>query len=315
VKLIYDDERKSIYLIDNDRNRIEAYRFAGITPWAAEPAPFVGSPSASLGGNNVMAFSPDGTEILKTSQDRLWRVDPATGGSFAQNGAVPVAPVVASSASLNFIAFANDGSAIGNTNDVGGGTSLYRYDMLAQKLAALSTDAVMANRDVFASGDGSTLVIATIEPLNLASLKPVITYDASTGAFTTRASITTGDTHVTMDRAASRMILVSSKGTSADQRISVYDHSFNELGKLPAPLQGVVITPDGTKAFAYSAGTGTIRKFDLTSPTVGGFFPEVGGGTPVPDTLGAFFLQMTISADGGSLFLAGNQKVVVMPAP
>jgi hypothetical protein len=309
--LIYDDERKSIYLIDNDRNRLEAYRFTN-GAWSAEPAPFVDG--TQVLSNHSIALSPDGTEILKTSSDRLWRVDPSTGGQFASPGAVPAAPVVGGT--LNFIAFANDGGAIGTANDLAnGGTTLYRYDLLAQKLTPVSQDAVFNNRYVFASRDGATVLIPTLESLRADLAKPVFKYDPSSGSLTA-LSVKTTDTQVTMDRAASRIVMVSAAFSAADQTTTVYDASFNEIGKLPKNL-GLVLSPDGTKAYGYfaaTAATGIVRKFDLTAPLVAAEFPG-DAGTPVPDALGTAFLEMTISADGGTLFLAGNQKLAVMPAP
>jgi hypothetical protein len=60
--------------------------------------------------------------------------------------------------------------------------------------------------------------------------------------------------------------------------------------------------------------TGLIRKFDLNSPAGGGF-AEIGGGTPVTDSPGSNFNAMTISADGGTLFLAGDERLIILPAP
>jgi hypothetical protein len=310
LNLVYDDERKSIYVMDNSGNRIEAYGFTDA--WRATLPPFVGTPPAL---NPRMAFAPDGTEILMASNDRLWRVDPAT---LMPVGAVPTTPPVASTESSNTIAYANDGRALVSTTDKTGGTSLFSYDMLTQQLAPLSTDPELAFREIFASGDGSMLLLATGESLNELNFKPVIAYDAGTGTLTTHATVKTGGTFASLDRTAAHIVMVSLASFPADQRITVYDHDLNELGKLPTPLEGVVISPDGTTVFAYEAGSGgpgTLRKFDLTSPPVNGVFPEVGGGTPVPDSLGTTFLPMAISADGGSLFLAGDQKIVVMPAP
>jgi hypothetical protein len=122
--------------------------------------------------------------------------------------------------------------------------------------------------------------------------------------------------HLSVDRTGSIAILTSSE-LSSNQVTTVYDSSLAAQGVLPDgshDLRGFVVSPDGTRAYAYYSGTGTIRKFDLTSPSGGGF-AEIGPGTSVPDSPGTFFNDMTISTDGGTLFLAGNQRVIIMPAP
>jgi hypothetical protein len=109
------------------------------------------------------------------------------------------------------------------------------------------------------------------------------------------------------------MILVSSP-LSASQITTVYDFIGGVLttrGDLPAGLSAFVISPDGATAYAYfAAGGGTVRKYDLTNP---GVFPQtasVAAASP-----GTFFNAMTISPDGGWLFLAGNERVIILPAP
>jgi uncharacterized protein YfaP (DUF2135 family) len=109
------------------------------------------------------------------------------------------------------------------------------------------------------------------------------------------------------------MILVSSP-LSASQTTTVYDFIGGVLsarGDLPADLSAFVISPDGATAYAYfAAAGGTVRKYNLTNP---GVFPEI---VSVPAASpGTFFNAMTISPDGGWLFLAGNERVVILQAP
>jgi len=303
--LIYDAERQAVYLMDGDNNRIERYRVSG-GMWLADSLV-----TGASGINPRIALSPDGTELLKTSGGTMSRINPVT---FSAMSGIDAMPFLGVGGNLNLIAFGNDGGAIGSSfaPAPASGITLYRYDMLTQRFASVSTQTDMTNRLIVASADGDTLVLPTFEPLIPALAKPVFTYDSSGGSLTQTAVTTTSTGHASLSRDGSRIILTTAE-SSATQVTTVYNGSLAALGNLPADLRGFVISPDGATAYAYFSGSGTIRKFDLTSPSGGGF-TEVGVGTPV-DSPGTFFSSMTISPDGGTLFIAGNQRMIVMPAP
>lgn len=308
ANLVYDAERRALFVMDPVNNAIERYRFVSGTTWNVD-TPF----SVGVGGGNPrIALSPDGTELLKTSGNGtlLHRVNPA---------AIPLAlmspptNVDASSllggGSLNLIAFANDGRAVGNASSPSTGITLYRYHMLNQTFTASSTQVDMTNRTIVASGDGDTLVLPTFESLAPGFFKPVVTYDASAGTLTSRSSILTSQTdHASVSRDGSRMILRSA------QTATVYDFVSGTLtvrGNLPAGLTGFVISPDGAFAYGYFASPSPIiRTFDLN---IGGFPPT--GGSVAINSPGTSFNAMTISPDGGTLFIAGNQSISIVPAP
>ena len=73
-----------------------------------------------------------------------------------------------------------------------------------------------------------------------------------------------------------------------------------------------MISPDGFTAYAYYAATNSIRKFDISSGTGGDY---VATGSILVASPGTSVNAMTITPDGGTLFLAGNQQVVIVPAP
>ena len=60
---------------------------------------------------------------------------------------------------------------------------------------------------------------------------------------------------------------------------------------------------------------GEIRKYDLNSPNGSGGFAEVLPRTVLTDSPGTGTAEMAVSPDGGTLFLAGNQRLIVRPAP
>jgi hypothetical protein len=90
---------------------------------------------------------------------------------------------------------------------------------------------------------------------------------------------------------------------------TVYDAQFNALGTLPDDVNPVVLSPDGNYAYGYSSADGRVRKFSIGAGSVA----EIGGSTVAPAT--TEMSKMTISPDGGTLFLAGASMVVIAPAP
>jgi hypothetical protein len=90
---------------------------------------------------------------------------------------------------------------------------------------------------------------------------------------------------------------------------------------LPATAEGdalFVVSPDGQYAYAFHKSGNLIRKFNLAAP-VAGSFVEIGSGTVLADRPSVENrrgpTRMTISPDGATLFIAGNQNIIVMPAP
>jgi hypothetical protein len=304
--LIYDAERQSLYVMDADNKAI--FRHRPVNGWVEEQVT-----SAVAGSNVRIALSPDGSEVLQTSDGppRVLRYDPA---NFTFISGIGAQGLLGTGGSLNMIGFANDGSAIGNASSPTLGVSLYRYDMLSQQFTVLSTQADMTNRAIMASADGDTLVLPSFEPLVPTSGKPVFTYDATAGALTQRPAITVGEEPMSISRDGSRIILVSLNPATGSNAITVYDASFNVLGRLPTGLNGVVLSPNGATAFGYYPSGSRVRKFDLTAPDSAGGFAEIGLGTVVASP-GTALTAMTITPDGGTLFLAGNQRVIVLPAP
>jgi hypothetical protein len=307
--LVYDAERKALYLMDQQANRLERYQFNGTNDWPMTSMTFAG------GGitNRRIALSPDGTLLLKTSGDgsALTRIDTATFSALP--GSDDAAPI--GSAGLNRIAFANDGRAIGNST---GATTLYRYDMLTRQFVPLGTEFNLLNRHIVASADGDTLVL-TSEVLSSGSSN-ILTYDATNGTLTEMTagnSTTSGGENetVSISRDGSKILLISPDPSGSGSRPVVYDASFAALGRLPVGLNGFVLKPDGSAAYGYYPGSTSVRKFDLTAmPDASGVFPEIADVT-LAASPGTSFTAMTMSPDGIALFVAGNQQVMVLQAP
>jgi hypothetical protein len=133
--------------------------------------------------------------------------------------------------------------------------------------------------------------------------------EAGSGVLTASPTSTSATTQATQSANGSRLILTSYELT-ASQVSTVYDAALNALGDLPNDLRGVVVSPDGSYAYAYSTSPDRLRKFELTTPG----FPEVAA-VVIPDSPGAGFARIAITPDGSRLFILGNQKFIVAPTP
>ena len=304
--LVYDAERRALYLMDQEANSLEQYQFVG-AGWSVASIGFSGGGTT----NRRIALSPDGTLLLKTSGDSsaLERIDTVNFSPLGGDDASLIG-----SFALNRIAFANDGTALGNS---AGSTTLYRHDMLTGQFIALDTDFSFVNRHIAASADGDTLVLTS--EVGSSGGSGILTYDASNGTLTQRTASNATDLDndkVSISRDGSRILLLSPDPSGSGNRPVVYDASFAVLGRLPVGLNGFVVKPDGSAAYGYYPGTTSVRKFNLNAqPDGSGVFPELGSGTPVPESPGTSSTAMTMSPDGSALFLAGDQRVIVQSAP
>ncbi|HVY63411.1 MAG TPA: hypothetical protein VHH11_01165, partial [Gammaproteobacteria bacterium] len=94
-----------------------------------------------------------------------------------------------------------------------------------------------------------------------------------------------------------------------------YSSSFSSLGTLSAgeTLTAGVITQDGKRVYAY-ADSGKLYAFDLDTFGVGGIQQVAGSPIMLSNTVGNSPV-MTVSVDGRTVFIAGDDRVIVQPAP
>jgi hypothetical protein len=190
------------------------------------------------------------------------------------------------------------------------GATLVFYD--ARKRVFTQPGFAACRGNLGMSGDGSRAILLNQFPEF--STDDVLTLNTDSGVATPSGIHMFTGKPPALSRDGSRMVL---------DRTQVRDGSFNALGNLPSTTDGVVLSPDGTRAYAYDH-SGKFITYDLTAPTVVGVFPPLGSpvtlvGDPGPmSTTPAFsdeIVMMTITPDGKAVFIAGDKAIIVQPTP
>lgn len=185
---------------------------------------------------------------------------------------------------------------------------LLLYDVRERMFTTPSYTACRGN--IGSSMDGSRVLILN-QFVEFAS-DDVFSLNTSTGATMPTGIHLLTAAHPKFDRNGSRMVL---------NRTNVYD-GYMHLGNLPSTTDAVVLSPDGTRAFAYDR-SGELITYDLVSAPISGVFQQIGpaialAGDPGRSSLPGPYTEsilMTISPDGGAVFIAGTDAVIVQPTP
>jgi IPT/TIG domain-containing protein len=294
LNIAYDAERKALlvgvaYPSAGQPGDIFRYTFSG-SAWSATPA------STPVSAFRDMALSLDGRKLIAVSALSINQLDPATLAAGTSTSAPFSSPLF-----LSGVALANDGNAVVTTGTPGSGsTNVYRYSVGAGSFSAPMGSLFSAVGGASADGSRAVFLQGGLSPP-----QNVFQYTASNSTLSAvslpLAQVSRGPV---LDRRATRIMLNGSL---------VYDANFQQQGKIPGSL-AVVLSPNGSKAYAYSSGT-LLHTYDLDGTLdMNGFFPEIATGTALAGEPGSNPV-MTMSPDGGSLFIAGADAVVVVPAP
>jgi hypothetical protein len=287
--LVYDAQRQAILVgLQGSGAGSQVVRFAyGVGGWQSPTA-------VEIGRYPALALSTDGDTLLACSGTSLLELDPVTLATRA------TLPTGGSWDHLTGIGVANDGLAFATSTSApiaSGNTPVYRDRVARRAVEPLGTWPYWGQ--VAASSDGGRVFLGST-----AEAGEVYRYEASTGALTA-LGVTRDVTGLSVDRTGARLLAAG----------AVYDGELQLLGALPSTSAAAVIAPDGARAYTYDS-SGTLRAFDLTKAADNGLFPEIGSGTALvaaPDT-GAL-VSMAITPGGGTVILAGAQRVIVQPVP
>jgi hypothetical protein len=307
-RVIYDAERKALIVDIQYTNggfsatsrEIQRYAFNG-SAWSTTPTVV---PIAFPFGD--MAATLDGKTLLVTNTNAIQEYNMAT----LSAGASTTTTLLFTNLSefLNRLAVANDGKALVTTGIFGSGsTETLRFSIADRTFSGNGFNDALYNADAGGSADGSRLVL----PQNGLSPAPqVFLYNASTSTLGA-TSLALNASFPALNRQASRILLGG---------FSIYDAGFQLLGGIGGSSpESQTLSPDGTRAYAADRISGgllvptRLRTFDLTATPVSGQFPEIGTGTSLPSDTGRSVI--TVSPDGGTVFIAGSDGIVVVPAP
>lgn len=303
--LLFDPKRQVIYLSDSGTDReLERYQFNGVS-WDVT--------KMSLGSYGInIALSNNFDKLIKLYQNYFSVINP---DSFTVTDTIAFAGINVGSTPRS-MSFSNEGRAIVSTTADTVGTTVHSYDFFNNGFKALSNIPENGSPGAFltSSLDGSR-VFLNINRYNY----PASYYNASSGGLIETTTVTQGAEYgVSVDQKGTKIIT----NDTINSEVAVYDGDINTLGTLP-PLSGIAassratafaISPDGTRAYAYLGSTQYLHVLDLNTSDGSNGFVEIGSPTFIPD--GPIWItKMIISPDGGTLFLAGKDRLIVQPVP
>lgn len=291
-RLIYDAERRALLVVtDAGGGSIVRYPYTG-TAWD--------TPIEANVGLRDVALSAKGTNLYGINSTSFVPVDPV---SLAAGTAV-AAPSLTTDAFLKNIVVGNDDIGVVTTGiNTSTSTSAYFYSPLTNALAQTGT--TLNNATPAMSANGTFAFLIQGDP-SLTSDVAGARYVTSGNAFSSSA-ISLRQTAVppAISRPANRLVL---------NGVRVYDGAEALLGTLPDTTAAVVLKPDGTRAYAYDPTAGGILVYDISVDRDEAAYAALGAVVPLAGDPGSG-VRMTISPDGGTLFLAGSTQIVVQPTP
>jgi hypothetical protein len=297
-RIIYDAERQALLVVlassNSANNEFARFSYASGSWGAVE--------RHTTFNLTDMVLSADGTEWLGSLYSPI-SVRHYNAGDLSFRGATADASYP-SSAYFAYLAVANDGYAIMSGRSGSACGTVSRYRPRAPKFIRFASGVHACSPFLGASADGSIIIAGNniddgIERY-VASTGELSALSPDLGLQLTAAPV--------LDRHANRIVL---------NKRRVYGANFSLLGELPADTKAVVLSPDGAIAWTYVA-SGHVRKFDLLATPVGGLFLELGSPTPLaasPDANNDQEVVMASTPEAEVLFIAGDDGVVVQPAP
>jgi hypothetical protein len=290
--LIYDVERQALLTVTNTApsNPVVRYQYAN-GAW--------GAPTQAAGAFLDAALSANGTQLFAITGTMVVPVDPVT----LALGTGVAAPSLATNSALKNIVVGYDNRALMTTSlTTSGSTAPYLYDPASGAIGTLSNG--LNNGTPAMAALGTSAVIVQGDP-TLTSDVPIYEYRAASNSLVAHEAFRQNDVPPTVDRTFSRFVLNGRR---------VYDGAFGFLGTLPDTTNAVVLKPNGTRAYAYDAAAGGILVYDTSVDRDEAAYTALGAATPLAADPGTG-VRMTITPDGGTLFVAGSLRIVVLPTP
>lgn len=301
TQLAFDDTAGTLYAANPGAGTVERFREA--SAWARDTVAVTGLRDAAL--------SPDGTALAAAAGAGVSVVDTAT----LSLASTQPTGVVAEPGAATFdwrIAHGVDGQALLIRAD--GEAGAYRFDGVT--LAGPIGTSLWRGQPGVAGSGGAIWIVRPDVPA-----KPLALYQPDGGSLWTPGPTNFAAGHVAVDRRGTYVLLQRDGSASSTSDTLLQDTRFSGStgavpGKLPPTIANAVLTQDGLRSVAWDPVSGRVRLFDLGSApdAATGLFKELGAGV-VPAASPGGGAVMTLSVDDRTLFLAGDQSVVVVPLP
>ena len=296
AQLLYDAERRALLVAVSPPltgSQILRFAFVSGTTWG---------PVTSFTRDNLsdIALSTNGQELFALSRTELIQINPA---SFTVDVAT-AGPSLATNVFLKNLGVLNNGNALVTTGYSSSlGTPLYLYSA-RENTFSLASATSLDNASTRVSADGS-LVVLPGGNSTLTYATTVYRYNAATSIFSSSGIVLNQNSVApALDRSATRIVL---NGTN------IYDNMSSLFGTLPATTLAVVLKPDASRAYTFDSDS-KLHSFDISASASGSAYTELGSGTVLAGNPGTG-VKMTISPDGGTVFIAGSNMIVVQPSP
>ena len=304
--LIYDAERRAVFVTMRYGADPPGPSSGRLLRWGYNGASWDPATQKQFLANNAIRLTADGTQLLVAHHDPLFQ-------KFAVAELDPVTLVenrmtrFTQDYEANSMAISSTGEAIiiGDLSCCSGSFPVFGYSPLTGVLRTVTQPGVFSVMDAFAAGsaDGSMVLVPNNNDPILNPGQPTLRYDSNIGALIQNPVSARAFIAPQINRHATRLLF---------DRLDVRDANLALLGSLPNSTQNAVLDPVELRAYAYE--NNTVRVYDLDGTLVNGIYPEISPAIPVSnDPGGANFI--TISPDGGTLFIAGTDQVVVVPLP
>jgi hypothetical protein len=300
--LLYDAERSA--LIANASNPTLSTKQSLIMRYGYASGSWGTPTQTSIPYPSSIALSVDGKQLLQAFEDPA-KTELAVAGldpvSLNQTKILDAQY----DADATSMAIASDGEAVIVSSSITatGLFPIFGYSQLKSTLSQLTMPTPPAKAVVGASADGSAVLI--VSNAN-ASGPQVLRYDpitqATSVALTSTVPPPTGQAStISLNRHGTLALLNSTQ---------VLDSSLSAVGSLPGTTIGAVLAPTAMRAYTYDQN-GTVRTWNVSTPPIVEVTPAITlTGTPVSTQA-----VLTVSPDGGTLFLGLDSGIVITPTP
>jgi len=302
TSLIYDAERRALLvgLARSGLPRIARFAYTG----AWNPPTDVSVPSLNPGAFTAAALSADGRALFVAYDDTalfrfaLAELDPVT---LAQARVTRYSSEIEGEA----IAVSNNGRAIIKTEMASSSSNfpMLSYNPLNPAITLLANPFATLNAaGIGASSDGSTIFVATDDPAS-PLVTPLLRYDSEQRTLVdSTGDIESLSPRIVLNRRGTDMLVRNSNGL---QLLSTAPPN-PVVGTLLPNTRDAAFSPTANIVYGYDS-TETLTAYNLTTGA------PLAPGLTIAGT-GSGAALVTVSPDGGTVFVAGDQQLAVIPA-